>query len=124
MQAAPTVPRIVFAPFELDLASGQLLRDRAPVAIAPKAFAVLRYLAERPGRLVGKQELLDHVWPKVYVSEHVLKVQIAELRKTLCDTCRESRFIQTAHRRGYRFVANTEQSIGCAAEKIPATRYA
>ena len=50
--------------------------------------------------------------------------RLRNIRKTLCDTCRESRFIQTAHRRGYRFVANTKQSIACPAEKIPATRYA
>ena len=100
MFPAPPKERIVSPPFELDLESGRLLRGSTPVDLPPKAFGVLRRIAERPGRLVSKEELLQNVWPDVHVSDDVLKVQIAEIRKVLSDTCREPRFIETAHRRG------------------------
>ena len=57
------------------------------------------------GRLVTKEELLDACWPETAVSDGVLKVHIAELRKALGETGRTPRFIATVHRRGYRFVA-------------------
>src|SRR6185295_11566641 len=63
------------------------------------------YLAEHAGRLVPKQELLDAVWPGVFVGDAVLKVSIREVRKSLDDDPRAPRFIETAHRRGYRFMA-------------------
>src|SRR6185503_19201239 len=52
-----------------------------------------------------KQELLDAVWPGVFVGDAVLKVSIREVRKSLDDDPRAPRFIETAHRRGYRFMA-------------------
>ena len=63
------------------------------------------YLAAHAGRLVPKQELLDAVWPGVFVGDAVLKVTIREIRKALGDDPRTPRFIETAHRRGYRFIA-------------------
>src|SRR6516165_10689887 len=110
MQATTTNDRISFPPFQLDLAAGRLSCGANPLDLPPKAFGVLRYLAERPGQLVSKEELLNGVWPDVHVSSDVLKVTIAEIRKVLDDTCKEPRYIETAHRRGYRFVAQTEKS--------------
>ncbi len=94
-----------FAEFRLDHERGELLQQDAPVALTPKAFALLEYLAARAGRLVPKQELLDAVWPNVFVGEAVLKGTIRDLRRALGDDSHAPRFIQTAHRRGYRFVA-------------------
>jgi pimeloyl-ACP methyl ester carboxylesterase/DNA-binding winged helix-turn-helix (wHTH) protein len=105
--AVCALTRIVFAPYHLDLSSGRLSRGGETLDLPPKAFGVLRYLAERPGRLISKEELLDAGWPSVYVSTDVLKVTIAEIRKVLGDSPKEPRFIETAHRRGYRFVAKT-----------------
>jgi pimeloyl-ACP methyl ester carboxylesterase/DNA-binding winged helix-turn-helix (wHTH) protein len=96
---------LTFAEFQLDPERGQLLHGTAPVALTPKAFALLEYLAARSGRLVSKQELLDAVWPNVFVGEAVLKGTIRDLRRALGDDSHAPRFIQTAHRRGYRFVA-------------------
>jgi pimeloyl-ACP methyl ester carboxylesterase len=96
---------LTFGEFRLDAVSGQLFRNDAPTPLTPKAFAVLEYLAARPGRLVGKQELLDAVWPGVFVGDAVLKVAIREIRKALGDNTEQPRFIETAHRRGYRFIA-------------------
>lgn len=117
----PTAARIIFPPFELDLNAGRLFRGSSPIDLPPKAFGVLRHMAERPGRLVSKEELLQNVWPDVHVGEQVLKVQIAEIRKVLSDTCRDPRYIETAHRRGYRFIAGTQNS---APFEPPKTQYA
>lgn len=97
---------IAFGPFRLDEAGGRLLRDGKEVALRRKTFAVLDYLARRPGRLVAKDELLDAVWPDVVVTPSVLAGCIRELRRALGDDARAARFVETAHRRGYRFVAS------------------
>jgi pimeloyl-ACP methyl ester carboxylesterase len=96
---------LTFGEFRLDPVSGHLYRGDETVALAPKAFALLRALARQSGRLVSKQELLAEVWPGVFVGDAVLKSAIREVRKALADDSHEPRFIETAHRRGYRFVA-------------------
>jgi len=103
-------PPLTFEEFRLDAERGELLRGSSSIALAPKAFALLQYLATRAGRLVPKQELLDAVWPDVFVGEAVLKGTIRDVRRALGDDPHEPRFIQTAHRRGYRFVARVETS--------------
>jgi DNA-binding winged helix-turn-helix (wHTH) protein len=100
----------VFGPFRMDLAGEQLWRDDgALVALKPKTFAVLRYLTDHPGRLITKQELLDRLWSDMHVGDAVLKTQIREIRQALGDSVRAPRFIETAHRRGYRFICRVEQ---------------
>jgi pimeloyl-ACP methyl ester carboxylesterase len=98
-------PVLVFGGHRLDPVGGHLLHGAAPVPLAPKAFALLHYLAANAGRLVPKQELLEAIWPDVFVGDAVLKVTIRELRKALDDDPQAPRYIETAHRRGYRFVA-------------------
>ncbi len=60
---------------------------------------------EHAGALVTKDELLDAVWQHRFVSESVLKVCINELRRTLADSAKSPRYIETVARRGYRFIA-------------------
>ena len=96
--------RIVFGPFCLDLANECLWRDSRSLPLRPKAFAVLSYLARRPGQLVKKEELLDAVWPETFVGDAVLKVTIRQLRDVLEDDAKAPSYIGTAHRRGYRFI--------------------
>jgi DNA-binding winged helix-turn-helix (wHTH) protein/predicted ATPase len=96
--------RITFDPFCLDLASECLWRGSQAIKLRPKAFAVLNYLLGRPGQLVTKEELLTAVWPATFVAEAVLKVTIRQLRAALDDDPKSPRFIETAHRRGYRFI--------------------
>src|SRR5215510_11239580 len=98
-------PALIFPPFRLDPANEQLWCDTQVLELRPKTFAVLRHLAERPGRLVTKDELLDAVWGQTAVSDSVLKSCIAELRKVLSDSAQTPRYIATVHRRGYRFIA-------------------
>jgi DNA-binding winged helix-turn-helix (wHTH) protein len=95
---------IHFDPFCLDRANQCLWRGKQAVALKPKAFAVLRYLVEHPGCLITKNELLDAVWLDAVVSEGVLKFCVREIRKALGDNAQAPRFIETLHRRGYRFI--------------------
>jgi DNA-binding winged helix-turn-helix (wHTH) protein len=111
---------ITFGPYCLDLASGRLLRDGASVPLRLKAFAVLEYLVTHPGRLVGKAELLDAVWSATHVTPSVLTGCIRELRRALDDDARAARFIETVHRRGYRFVAAPAPSTEREAEATEA----
>jgi pimeloyl-ACP methyl ester carboxylesterase/DNA-binding winged helix-turn-helix (wHTH) protein len=108
--------RLVFGSFQLDPASGQLRGPSGPVPLTPKAFAVLQHLANRPGQLVSKRELLDDVWPGVFVGDGALKSCIREVRRALGDDVGAPRYIETAHRRGYRFVA----SVATAPPATPA----
>src|SRR5262249_21945193 len=81
--------------------------------------ALLRYLLSHPGQLVTKEELLEAVWPETYVGEAILKVTVRQLREALGDDPRSPRFIETAHRRGYRFIgriAQAEQTAPAAHE--------
>ncbi|HEV8039375.1 MAG TPA: AAA family ATPase [Bryobacteraceae bacterium] len=104
----PKEKKIVFPPFWLDPANEQLWMGLESIPLNHKAYAVLHFLAQRPGRLVTKDELLDGVWPETHVAEGVLKVAVAEVRKALNDVSRSPRFIETVHRRGYRFIGNIE----------------
>ena len=119
----PAQPTLTFGPFRLDEGSGRLYRGDVPVSLTPKAFALLHYLAARAGRLVPKRELLDALWPGVFVGDAVLKSTIREVRRALGDTPQAPRFIETAHRRGYRFIATLEPNAP-AADTRPAVRYA
>ena len=75
------------------------------ILVPLKAFAVLRYLAERAGRLVTEEELVEAVWPRTYVQQGALKSQLYSIRKVLGDDPKAPRYIETLHRRGYRFIA-------------------
>jgi tetratricopeptide (TPR) repeat protein len=65
---------------------------------------MLDYLVERPRQIVSKDALLDAVWPEAHVVDAVLSVTISQLRDALGDDPREPRFIETLHRRGYRWI--------------------
>jgi Tol biopolymer transport system component/DNA-binding winged helix-turn-helix (wHTH) protein len=75
------------------------------VSIPPKAFDVLRYLVENPGRLVTQDELLDAVWPDTHVNPEILRKYILDIRKILGDRHDNPAFIETVTKRGYRFIA-------------------
>jgi len=94
-----------FGCFQLDAANECLWCDAKQLPLAPKPFAVLRYLVENPQRLVTHDELLDALWPETYVQPQVLRTYILELRKLLGDDPDEPLFIQTVPKRGYRFVS-------------------
>ena len=101
---------LLFGPFRLDADAGSLARGGRSVELAPRPFALLRYLAEHSGRVVTKEELLDAVWPGVFVGDAVLKVAVREIRKALDDPADAPLFIETVHGRGYRFRGGSRPS--------------
>jgi DNA-binding winged helix-turn-helix (wHTH) protein/predicted ATPase/type II secretory pathway predicted ATPase ExeA len=96
---------LLFPPFRLDPDNEQLWQDDRLRPLRPKTFAVLRYLAERAGVLVTKEELLHAIWPGAHGAEGLPKKSVYELRKVLGDEAETPRFIETVPRRGWRFVA-------------------
>ncbi|RPI21733.1 MAG: hypothetical protein EHM61_24040 [Acidobacteria bacterium] len=88
---------------------GQLRR------ITPRAFEVLVYLLEHPGRIVQKQELFEEVWKGTFVTDNALTRTIAELRRVIGDSAEEPRYIETATKRGYRFMASVTVLEGATA---------
>ena len=96
---------VTFGDFCLDPANATLKRGGAPIAVTPKAFGVLELLVARAGQLVTKDEFLDRLWPGVFVGDAVLKVCVREIRQALGDDHHEPTFIETVHKRGYRFIA-------------------
>ena len=64
---------LTFGPFRLEIVAGRLWRQDEMIALRPRSLAMLQYLAERPGSLVTKAELLQQVWAGAHVSDDVLR---------------------------------------------------
>ena len=94
---------VEFGPFRFIPGDG-LWRGRDQVALPPRALGVLTRLLASSGAVVTKQELLDAVWPDTFVTESSLLEAIGLLREALGDDRRQPTYIQTVHRRGYRFI--------------------
>jgi DNA-binding winged helix-turn-helix (wHTH) protein len=103
-------PMIEFPPYRFDPRAGCLWRGDEPVALRPKAWELLRFLVERPGLLVTKDEIHAGVWGDAIVSDDTLTHTLAELRHALSDDARTPRFIETVHRRGVRFIGRMREA--------------
>lgn len=101
---------IKFADFTFETDGNILFRAYETVPLEPVAARVLRHLLENGGRLVSKDELLDAVWGDVFTTEDVLKRAVSQIRRALGDNAQNPRFIETLHRRGYRFLINRERA--------------
>jgi len=95
-----------------------LMSGAREVRLTPKALALLSFLAERPGEVVTKEELFGAVWPNATVGDAALVTCIQELRKALGDNARRPRYIETLHRRGYRFIGD-KASIAARSQVVP-----
>lgn len=114
----------IFGPFRLNRVERTLLRDDKIVALTPKAFDTLCQLVINNGHLLKKEELMELVWTDTIVEESNLNVIIHTLRKALGDDPRESKYIETVAKRGFRFVAKvrTETENEPPNEQITAAR--
>ena len=97
-----------FGEFRLDTEKHRLLRDGEIIAITPKAVETLNVLIQNRGRVVERDELLNRVWPDVAVEDGNLTVTISMLRKALGES-NGRKFIETAPRLGYKFVADVRE---------------
>src|SRR5689334_11239104 len=91
--------------FVLDPLAQTLVRDGQDIPLPPKAFAVLLMLVRNAGRTVKKDEIIEKVWPEVFVEDQNVGQNIHLARKALGDDADKPTYIVTVARRGYRFVA-------------------
>jgi DNA-binding winged helix-turn-helix (wHTH) protein len=96
--------KLGFGPFELSMGERVLRRDGRELPLGDRALDILAYLADRPGEVIAKQDLMDHVWSDVTVEEGSLRVHVAAIRKALGDGQFGNRYIANIKGRGYSFV--------------------
>jgi DNA-binding winged helix-turn-helix (wHTH) protein/tetratricopeptide (TPR) repeat protein len=103
-----------FGAFEVDLRSGELRKHGLKIKIQEQPLQVLAMLLEHPSQIVTREELRKKLWPvDTFVDfEHGLNAAINKLRETLADSAENPRFVETLHRRGYRFIAPVETMGG------------
>ncbi len=94
-----------FPPFRLDVADERLWKDGTELKVRRKPFAILKYLAMHPRRLVKQEELVEAVWGKVAMSESLLRTHVRAVRLALGDDT----LIETVTRRGYRFLCDVRE---------------
>ncbi|MCK6682676.1 MAG: winged helix-turn-helix domain-containing protein, partial [Thermoanaerobaculia bacterium] len=95
--------RLRFGDFVLDFERRQLLRGAQPVEMSPKAFQLLSLLVKKRPRALGKDEILESLWPGTFVSEGNLASLVNEIRHALGEKGRDSGSIRTVHGFGYAF---------------------
>src|SRR5258706_13736034 len=96
---------ISFGPFRLLAAQRLLLEGDNPVRLGSRAFDILAALVERPGEVVGREQLIARAWPQTFVEDSNLKIQVSALRRALGDGQGGHRYVVTVPGRGYNFVA-------------------
>jgi eukaryotic-like serine/threonine-protein kinase len=100
-----------FGPFRLDVSERLLMRDGRMAPLPPKVFDTLLVLVENSGRVVGKDELMQSLWPDTFVEESNLTQNISQLRRALGDGTAGAQYIETIPKRGYRFIANVQPIV-------------
>lgn len=97
---------LVYQAITVDIERHVVLVDGAEVELSALQFNLLRALAESPGRVFARHQLIDRVWGRdFYGEERIVDVHVGNLRKALGDSASEPRFIETVRGVGYRFVA-------------------
>ena len=111
---------ISFGPFTFDARNGLLSNAGTEIPLPPRVIGVLGLLLARPAEVVSRQELLEQVWKDAYVTDTSLAEAVSFLRQALGDDPQNPQYIQTVHRRGYRFVAplTMASTNGVAAQAI------
>ncbi|HVH28960.1 MAG TPA: winged helix-turn-helix domain-containing protein [Vicinamibacterales bacterium] len=102
-----------FGRFELDVRSAELRKDGIRIRLQGQPFDVLVMLLQRPGEVLTREELRRQLWPEgTFVDfEHGLNAAVKRLRAALGDNAERPRFVETLHRRGYRFIGPLESSL-------------
>jgi len=96
---------VSFGPFTFDRGNGLLRNGAREIPLPPRVLGVLDLLVSRASTVVPKQDLIDTVWKDAFVTDTSLAEAISVLRQALGDDPQAPQYIQTVHRRGYRFVA-------------------
>ena len=94
-----------FGEFQIDALARTFRREKELVTLNRRAFDVLLYLAQNPGRVVSRDELLKNAWPDTFVDENSLAQSVSALRRALEEKPGDNNYIVTLPGRGYQFVA-------------------
>ena len=115
----PSEGRLSFDAYHVDLRSGELRKHGRKIRLAGRPFKILALLLEQPGELLTRKELQSRLWPAdTFVDfEHGVNAAVQTLRRALCDSHKNPRYIETLPRRGYRFIAAVERIQVAAAAK-------
>jgi TolB-like protein/DNA-binding winged helix-turn-helix (wHTH) protein len=107
LPAPPPADIVSFGTFEVNLRTGELRKRGIRIALQEQPLRILGALLERPGEVVTREQLCRRLWPEgTFVDfEHSLNAAVRRLRLTLGDEAEVPRFIETVHKRGYRFIA-------------------
>ncbi len=105
-----------FGQFEIDTIRAELRGPNGPVPIEPKTFDLLLFLAENPGRLLTRDEMIARVWGGRVVSDSAVATVLKQVRKALGDSAADPHLLKTVHGRGHRFTA--EVRIARPAEAV------
>src|ERR1700719_996353 len=106
MHGAAVNRKLRFGPFELSIGERVLRREGEALPLGGRALDILIYLAECPGEVIAKQELMDRIWSDVTVEEGSIRVHVAAIRKALGDGKFGNRYIANIQGRGYSFVGS------------------
>ena len=98
-------PSLQIGQWLLTPASNRLVRGDTTHVLRPKLVQLLVCLAEEPGRVFERDELLERVWPGIVVTDDSVTRGISELRKRLGDSADAPRYIETIRKGGYRLIA-------------------
>src|SRR5258706_9141397 len=110
---------VSFGPFRLLAAQRLLLEGDKPVRLGSRAFDILAALVERPGEVVGKEQVIARAWPQSFVEEANLKIQVSALRRALGDGQGGNRYVISVPGRGYNFVAPIQREETMRADSAP-----
>lgn len=100
-----------FGEYRLDTEEKVLLRGEEHLELTPKAFELLTFFIENPGRLLKKNEIMEKVWADSFVEDSNLTFNIGQLRKILGDNAQQPIFIKTVRQHGYRFIAPVKDVV-------------
>ena len=120
---SPQSSRIRFGPFELDRANVELRKGGMPVKLQPQPFRVLSLLLERPGQMVGREEIRHALWnSETFVDfDRGINFCVNQIRAVLSDNAENPRYIETVPRHGYRFIAAVNvEAPSASASPLPA----
>jgi DNA-binding winged helix-turn-helix (wHTH) protein len=119
----PSEGRLSFDAYHVDFRTGELRKHGRKIRLAGRPFQILALLLEQPGELLTRKELQSRLWPAdTFVDfEHGVNAAIQTLRRALCDSHKNPRYIETLPRRGYRFIAAVEKIQADAAAQTPSS---
>ena len=95
---------IRFGPYQIDPRTWLLSQGGRAVDLSPRLVEILAFIISKSGQIVTKDELLEKFWPDTHVTENTLTRAVADIRKAIDEDANAPKYLETAARRGYRFI--------------------